>query len=215
MIGVGSIHAGEKPLSAFEVLKLARHQIGNRVGANLLSMESENAKLQPRYWWIRFYDDQLFLKVRSVQMIGPDMIHNVEPGNPFDGGDSGYIIQPSQLKYDSDRCIAFIEKAAKESNIPLHSLNVRLEKPYPGESNSIWYFEWLDEQERVLGTLNISAATGRVTEIVGLKIKNKKFQGVSKKTISESVKETFLEVGADIGEFFNGKSSADKEENKK
>jgi hypothetical protein len=208
---LNGIAAEEKPISAFKTVEIAKKQLG-KFGTHLLEVECVNAKLRPRYWWIRFYDDSLFLKVRAVQMIGPEMIRNMEPANPFAGGNVDYIISPESLKYDSDRCIAFIERAAKENNIPLHSLNIRLKKPHPGESNPIWYFEWFDEKGDSLGKLNISATTGRVTEVVGLKIKDPKFGGVSRKKVGEEIEETFLGIGADLEEFFTGKRTVDKPE---
>jgi hypothetical protein len=207
-----SIQAADKPPTAFDVLKETQKQLGSKYSKALLSMESDGAKLRPRYWWIRFYDDSLWLKIRAVHMVGPDMIENVVPGNVFDGGNPEYIIQPDQLKYDSEKCITFIEKAAKENEIPLHALNIKLVKPHPGESNPIWTFEWLDEKDRNIGKLSISATTGRVTEIIGLKIKDKKLQGVSKKKLSENVEDTFLGIGADLEEFFTGKRTIDQSE---
>ncbi len=209
---VSGLYAEDKPPSAFEELKRAQKQVGERTGKRLLSMESQHAKLRPRYWWIRFFDEQAFLKVRAIHIIGPEIIRDIEPSNPFDGGNAEYIITTELLKCDSEKCIAFMEKAAKENKIPLYSLNVRLEKPYPGESNPIWYFEWFDEKENSLGEINISAATSRVTEIIGLKIKDKKFQKVSKKTFSQDVEDTFLGVGADLEEFFTDQRTIDKPE---
>jgi hypothetical protein len=207
--------AADKPLTAFEVLKHAEKQLGEKYSKKLVSMESQNAKLRPRYWWIRFYDDTVWLKVRAVQMIGPEMIRNIIPGNPFDGGNAEHLIDPDQLKYDSERCIAFIEKAAAQNQIPLHALNAKLEKPHPGESNPIWTFDWLDETDVSLGKISISATTGKVTEIIGLKIKDPRFQGVSKKTLSQGVGDTFMGIGADLEEFFTGKRSVDKPEESK
>ena len=201
----------DKPLSAFETLKLARKQLGES-GKYLLKMESEHAKLRPRYWWIRFFDEKALLKTRAIQIIGPEIIQNVVPSNPFDGGNMEHAIQSDQLKYDSEKCISFIEKAAKENHIPLHSLKVRLEKPYPGESNPIWYFEWFDEKDHSLGEVDISATTGKVIEIIGLKIKDKKFQSVSKNTFSQNVEETFVGIGNDLEDFFTDKHAADQPE---
>src|SRR5438128_2016978 len=133
MLGLQGLQASDKPMTALETLREARKQLGD-AGKNLLSMESEHARLRPRYWWIRFYDDSLFLKVRAIHMIGPDMIENVRPGNPLDGGDAELVIFQDLLKFDSEKCISFIEKAAKDSGIPLHSINIKLEKLYPGET---------------------------------------------------------------------------------
>jgi len=209
--GLQGLQAADKPMTAFETLKEARKQLGDG-GKHLLSMESEHATLRPRYWWIRFFDDSAFLKVRAIHMIGPDIIENVRPANPFDGGDADHVIFPDSLKVDSEKCIKFMEKSAKDSGIPLHSLNIKLEKLYPGESNPIWMFEWLDENDDKLGTINISATTGKVTEIVGLKIRDPKFANVSKKTFSQSVEDTFVGVGADLEETFTGKRTVDKDE---
>lgn len=211
-ISAGSIYAqkSEKQLTAFEVLKHAQRQLG-RFGKDLLSMETENSKLQPRYWWIRFFDESLVFKIRAVQMIGPEMMKNLEPGNPFDGGNRDFIISPDLLKCDSDKCINFIEKAAKASDIPLHSLNIKLDKPHPGESNPIWHFELRDLNNKSLGTISISATTSKVTEIVGLNLKDKRFSGVSKKTATQSIEETFLGVGADLEETFTGKRTVDRD----
>ncbi len=209
VIGLNGLQAADKPMTAYQVLAEARKQLGAS-GKHLLSMESEHAKLRPRYWWIKFYDESLFLKLRAVQMIGPEMLQNVRPGNPFDGGDVDHVIMPDQLKFDSDKCVAFMEKAAKDSGIPLHSLNVRLEKPFPGESNPIWFFEWLDQNDDKIGTINVSATTGKVTEIVGLKIRDPRFKNVSKKTFSENVEDTFVGIGADLEEVFTGKRTVDK-----
>lgn len=200
----------DKPLTAFETLALARKQLGEAVGANFLSMRCENAKLRPRYWWIRFFDESLFLKVRAVQMIGPEMVRNVEPGNIFDGGDRRYVIRPEELKYDSEKCIRFIEKCARESGIPLHALNVLLEKPHEGEVSPIWTFEWYDEKDSHLGTMQISATTGKVVEIVDLKIRSPRFQEVSRKSLSGRVEDTFLDIGADMEEFFTGERTVNK-----
>ena len=206
------LYADDKPPSAFKELQEARRQVGDHVGKSLLSMESDNAQLRPRYWWIRFYDEQNLFKLRAVHIIGPEITRNIEPSNPFDGGNADHIIPTESLKYDSEKCITFMEKAAKENKIPLYSINTRLEKPYPGESNPIWYFEWFDEKGNSLGKINISATTGRVTEIVGLKIKDKRFQSVSKKTFSEDVEGTFLGIGADLEEFFTDERTVDKKE---
>lgn len=211
-LSFGVLHANDKPLTAFETLKRSNKLLGGDAANNLLSMESEHGHLRPRYWWIRYYDPTLFLKLRAIKMIGPEMNRNEIPGNPFDGGDKNFIIPPENLKYDSEKCIAFMEKAAKESNIPLHSLNARLDKPHPGESNPIWFFEWFDDQGKSLGSMSISAATGKVTEIVGLKIKATRFKSVSKKTFSENVSDTFLGVGADMEEFFTGKRTVDQDD---
>lgn len=208
---VQGLMAADKPLSAFQTLDKAKKQLGDsKIG--LLQMETKYSKLQPRYWWIRFYDPSLFLKVRAVHMIGPEMIRNIEPGNPFDGGDEAYVIPRDSLKYDSDYCIKFMEKAAKENHIPLHSLNITLEKPHEGETNPVWTFEWLDENEGNLGTLKVSASTGRITEVVGLKIKARNIGGVSKTKFSEDVEETFLGIGGDLEEFFTGKRSVDRDD---
>ena len=51
----------DKPLTAFETLAAARKQLGDGVGSNLLEMSCENAKLRPRFWWIRFFDESVFL----------------------------------------------------------------------------------------------------------------------------------------------------------
>lgn len=203
-----------KPLSAYKALKMAQKLLGEKNTSLVLSIESEYSKLQPRYWWIRFYDESLFFKVRAVQMIGPEMIRNIEPGNPFDGGNIHYAIPVKDLnpKYDSDRCIQWIERIAKENRVPLHSLKVRLEKPYPGESNPVWIFEWLDSKEDPLGTMTISAVTGKVLEVVGLKLKSKRFAGVSKKTGSQKIEDAFVGIGADLEEFFAGERTLDKEE---
>jgi hypothetical protein len=206
------ITAAEKPMTAFEVLKETQKQLGPKYAKTFLSMESDGAKVRPRYWWVRFYDDSLWLKIRAVHMVGPDMIENKVPANILDGGNKELIIQQEQLKYDSEKCIAFIEKAAKENGIALHALNIKLVKPHPGESNQIWTFEWLDENDRNIGKLSISATTGRVTEIVGLKIKDPRLQGVSKKKLSENVEDTFLGIGADLEEFFTGKRTIGEEE---
>jgi len=209
---LGGLYAADKPPTAFEVLKEARKKLGEPVSKNLLRMESEYARLRPRHWWVRFYDADVTLKVRALYMIGSEMNRNITPGNIFDGGNAEFIINPEQLKYDSEKCIAFIQKACKDSNIPLQSLHVRLEKPHPGESNPIWYFELLDAQEEALGRLSISATTGRVTEIVGLKLKDTRFKPVSKSTLSQDVEETFIGIGADLEEFFTGKRSLDKDQ---
>jgi hypothetical protein len=213
LFSISMVHAekpGEKPMTAFEVLAEAKHQLG-KFGKEVLSMESENSHLRPRYWWIRFYDDSLFMKTRAVQMIGPEMMKNMEPGNPFDSGNREFVIQPDLLKYDSEKCIAFIEKAAKDSGIPLSSLNAKLEKPHPGESNPIWFFELFNAEGEKLGKINISATTGKVTEIIGLKLKDKRFDPVSKNTPSQDVESTFLGVGADLEETFTGKRTIDKD----
>jgi hypothetical protein len=204
--------AAEKTMTAFEVLKEARRQLGNRSGKDVLSMESENGKLRPRYWWITFYDESLFLKKRVIQMIGPEMIQNIEPGNPFDGGNKKYVIDPESLKYDSDKCITFLERMAKDNGIPLHSINVRLEKPHPGETSPIWFFEFFNSKNEKLGKVSISASTGKVTEIIGLKIKEKRFAPVSKKTVSQTVGETFEDVGQGLEETFSGKKSDSKKD---
>ncbi|MBI4028381.1 MAG: hypothetical protein HY360_25575 [Verrucomicrobia bacterium] len=201
----------EKSPTAFEALKIARQQLGDRIGANLLSIESENGKLRPRYWWLRFYDDQVFLRLRAVQMIGAEMVRNVEPGNPFDGGSSKCIILPDSLKYDSEKCIAFMEKAASENNIPLHSLNMKLYKPYPGESNPLWFFEWFDDKLDSLGSITISATSGKVTEIVDLKIKTNRLRPVAKRSASQEMEDTFLGIGGELEEFFTGKRTVDQE----
>ncbi len=211
ILSLNALHAADKPLTAFEVLKMVDKQLGDPVGKNLLRMEAEYAKLRPREWWIRYYDASLSLKVRAIRVIGSEINRNVEPGNIFDGGNVEYVIQPDQLKYDSEKCIAFMEKAARENNIPLHSLHMRLEKPFPGESNPIWHFEWLDAREDSLGKISVSATTGKVTEIVGLKIREKRFQGVSKTTFPQDVEETFLGIGGDMEEFFTGERTIDKE----
>jgi len=200
----------DKPLTAFETLSLARKQLGDAVGANFLSMRCENAKLRPRYWWIRFFDESLFLKVRAVQMIGPEMVRNVEPGNIFDGGDRRYVIRPEELKYDSEKCIRFIEKCARESGIPLHALNVLLEKPHEGEVSPIWTFDWYDEKDSRLGTMKISATTGKVVEIVDLKIRSPRYQDASRKSLGGNIEDTFLEIGADMEEFFTGERTVNK-----
>jgi hypothetical protein len=212
----GGLQAADKLDSAFKTLEITQKQLGES-GKFLLRMESDHAKLRPRQWWIRFYDEKPLLKVRAIHIIGPEIMKNTEPGNPFDRGDVEHIIRPEQLKYDSEKCIAFIEKAARENSIPLHSLNIRLEKPYPGESNPIWFFEWFDEKDKSLGKINISATTGKITEIVGLKLKDKKFESVSKKTTSQKgadfggeVEGTFLGIGADLEEFFTGNRTVDK-----
>ena len=213
IFAINQLHASEeKILTAFETLQIAQKQLGERSGKHLLRIETENAKLKPRFWWIRFYDDSLFFKARVVQMIGPEMMKNVEPANPFDGGNVEYVISPDQLKYDSDKVINFIERAAKENKIPLHSINLRLEKPHPGESNPIWYSEWFSENRKSLGKLNVSATTGKVTEVIGLKIKDPRFAGVSKKSFPENVEDTFLGIGADLEEFFTGKRTVDQKE---
>ncbi len=210
-----SLHAAEKSsekhLTAFKTLEIAQKQLGES-GHQLLQMESKYAKLKPLFWWIRFYDPKLFLKVRAVHMIGSEMVQNIEPGNPFDGGDEEFVIERDLLKYDSDKCIKFMERAAKENNIPLFSMNILLEKPHPGESNPIWTFEWFDEQNRSLGIIRVSATTGRVTEIIGLKIKTHKLEGVAKKTMSQDVEDTFLGIGGDLEQFFTGKRTVDKDD---
>lgn len=216
LLGVGGTLTAEmsdKPPSAFASLKQARRLLGEKgSGAHFLSMESENAKLRPRYWWIRFYDDSLLLKLRAVQMIGPEMIRNLEPGNPFDGGNKAYVIDPESLKIDSDRCIAIMEELARDNKIPLAGINARLRKPHPGESNPVWYFEWLDANNDTLGKVNISATTGRVLEIVGLKLKSKRHQDVSRKTAAQETEDTFLGIGGDLEEFFTGARTVDQEE---
>ncbi|MDD2710141.1 MAG: hypothetical protein PHV34_19330 [Verrucomicrobiae bacterium] len=199
--------ADDKPLSAIETLNKARKLVGDRLANSLLSMESEGAKLRPRYWWVRYFDDQVFLKIRSIQMIGPEMVQNIIPGNFFDGGDKHYIIRPEELKVDSEKCIAFIEKASAEGGIPLHSINVRLCKPHPGESNPVWYFQWYDENNKKLGKMEVSATTGNILEIDGLKLKGKKYKGVSHETFSQKV-----------GGFFSGdeeEKGAKKKSNEK
>lgn len=200
-----------KPLTAFETLAATRKQLGDAVGSNLLSMRCENAKLRPRYWWIRFFDQSVFLKIRAVYMIGPEMVRNVEPGNFFDGGDQRYVIHPDELKYDSEKCLVFVEKCAKESGIPLHSLDILLEKPHEGETSPIWTFDWFDEKRSHLGMMKVSATTGKVVEIVDLKIKSPRYEGVSRKSAAGSVEDTFLGIGADMEEFFTGKRTVDKE----
>ncbi len=211
-LGAGILMAADdRPPTAFETLKTARKQLGDRIGANLLSMESDHAKLRPRFWWLRFYDDQLFLKLRAIMIIGPEIIRNVEPGNIFDGGDKRYIIEPDLLKVDSDKCIAFMEKAARENNIPLYSRDVRLEKPHTEETNPIWYFTWHDEKGGTLGKISISATTAKVIEIVGLRIKTPRFQSVARKTAGQEVEDTFLGIGGDMEEFFTGKRTVDKD----
>jgi len=212
VLGIGILQAEDKPLTALETLKAAKKLLGEPVGNNMLQIKSENGKLRPRYWWIRYYDPSLFLKLRSIQMVGPEMVKNIVPANPFDGGDSGFIIPTEQLKFDSEKAISFMEKAAKESGIPLHSLNIRLEKPHSGETNPIWYFEWFDEKRRKLGTINVSATTGKITEVVDLKIKTKNIESVSKKGFDKEVEGTFLGIGADLEEFFTGKRTVDKED---
>ncbi|MCC7518795.1 MAG: hypothetical protein IT578_06380 [Verrucomicrobiae bacterium] len=201
----------DKPLTAFETLALARKQLGEAVGTNLLSMRCENAKLRPRYWWIRFFDASLFLKVRAVQMIGPEMVRNVEPANIFDGGDQRFVIRREELKYDSEKCILFIERCARESGVPLHSLDILLEKPHEGETSPLWTFEWFDEKRDRLGTMKISATTGKIIEIVDLKIKSPRYQDATRKSLGENVEDTFLGIGADMEEFFTGKRTVDKE----
>jgi hypothetical protein len=212
--GVQGANAGSKPLSAYKSLKAAQKLLGEKNAQYVLSIESEYSKLQPRYWWIRFYDESLFFKIRSVQMIGPEMLRNIEPGNPFDGGNVNYAINAKDLnpKYDSDRCINWIEKVAKENKVPLHSLKIKLEKPYPGESNPVWNFDWLNDKEESLGIMKISAASGKVLEVVGLKLKSKRFSSVSKKTGGQEVEDTFVGIGADLEEFFSGERTLDKQE---
>lgn len=206
---VSAAPAAEKVPTALETLKQGQKQL-KESGKYLLSMESDNAKLRPRYWWIRFYDEKLLLKVRSVHMIGPEIIENIIPGNPFDGGNANHIIMRDQIKYDSEYCINFMEKAAKANKIPLHSLKVKLEKPYPGETNPMWSFEWFDEAHKSLGSIVMSATTAKVTKIVRLKLK--KFEGVSHKTMGQNVEDTFLGVGGDLEEFFTGKRTVDQPE---
>jgi hypothetical protein len=208
------LSASDRPLTAFETLKNARKQLGEN-GKYLLTMESDNAKLRPRFWWIRFYDESLWLKTRAVQMIGPEMVRNMIPGNPFDGGNVEHVIPIEQLKYDSEKCIVFIEKAAAQNHIPLHSLNVKLEKPHPGESNPIWFYEWFDDKDHSLGKLSISATTGKVIDIVDLKIKDERFEGVSRKGLKNDVEDTFLGIGADLEEFFTGKRTVDSKPTEK
>jgi hypothetical protein len=185
------LRAEDKPPTAFETLKQARKLLGDPVGKQVVSMESENAKLRPRLWWIRYYDEALFLKIRAVQIVGPEILQNVEPGNPFDGGDKRYIMPEKDLKVDSEKCIVFMEKAARENGIPLYSLNAKLFKPYPSETSPIWFFEWFDEKGDKLGKMKISATTGDILEIVGLKLKGKKYASISKRTVSQVVTETF------------------------
>jgi hypothetical protein len=201
----------DRPLTAFETLAAAKKQLG-AAGANLLSMRCENAKLRPRFWWIRFFDESLFLKIRAVYMIGPEMVRNVEPGNIFDGGDNRFVIHPEELKYDSEKCLLFVEKCAKDSNIPLHSLDVLLEKPHEGETSPLWTFDWFDVKRDRLGRMKVSATTGKVVEIVDLKIKSPRYSNVARKSASGSVQDTFLDIGADMEEFFTGKRTVDKEE---
>lgn len=191
MLGCTFLHAEDKPLTAFETLKQARKLLGEPLGNQLLSMESENAKLRPRLWWIRYFDEKVFLKIRAIQMVGPEMLQNVIPGNFFDGGDKNYLVPQKDLKVDSEKCIAFIEKAAQENGIPLHSLNVKLFKPYPSETSPVWLFEWLNEKNDELGSMKISATTGDIIEIVGLKLKGKKYESISKRTFTQAVKDTF------------------------
>jgi hypothetical protein len=214
LLSINFLHAEkptDKPMTAFEVLKEAQHQLG-KSGKNLIGMQSEGAKLRPRYWWIRFYDESLTMKIRAVEMIGPEMLKNLVPTNPFDGGNEQFIIQPELLKCDSEKCIAFLEKACKESGIPLHSINVKLDKPHPGESNPIWYFELFDANNKKLGKMNISATTSKVTEIVGVKLKDKRFSSVSRNTPTQDIEETFVGVGADLEETFTGKRTIDKDD---
>lgn len=202
--------AAEKVPTAFETLAVARKQLGDAVGSNLLSMRSDHSKLRPRFWWIRFFDQSVFLKVRAVYMIGPEMVRNVEPGNIFDGGDSRYVIRTDELKYDSDKCILFLEKCAKDSGIPLHSLDICLEKPHEGETSPVWTFDWYDSNRAHLGMMKVSATTGKVVEIVDLKIKSPRFGGVARRSAAGSVEDTFLDIGADMEEFFTGKRTVDK-----
>ncbi len=203
--------SSETPLTAFETLAAARKQLGDPAGSNLLSMSCENTKFRPRYWWIRFFDESLFLDVRAVYMIGPEMIRNVEPGNIFDGGDQRYVIHPDELKYDSEKCLVFVEKCAKENGIPLHSLDILLEKPHEGETSPLWTFDWYDVKRNRLGHMKISAVTGKVVEIVDLKIKAPRYKDVSRKSMAGSVEDTFTGIGADMGDFFKGKRATDKE----
>jgi len=212
VLGIGILRAEEKPPSAFETLKAAKKLLGEKVGDNVLQMKCENAMLRPRLWWIRYYDDSLFLKVRSVQMVGPEMTKNIAPGNLFDGGDSNYIMLKEQLKVDSEKCISFVEKAAKQSEIPLHSLNIRLEKPHGGETSPIWHFVWFDEAGRKLGSIDISAVTGKITAVENLKLKTKNIENVSTKSFPKNVEDTFLGIGADLEEFFTGKRTVNKRE---
>ena len=200
----------DTPLTAFETLAAARKQLGN-AGSNLLSMSCENSKFRPRYWWIRFFDQSLFLNIRAVYMIGPEMVRNVEPGNIFDGGDQRFVIRPDELKYDSKKCLVFIEKCAKENGIPLHSLDILLEKPHEGETSPIWTFDWFDVKRSCLGKMKISATTGKVVEIVDLKIKAPRYKDVSRKSMAGSVEDTFTGIGTEMGDFFTGKHASSKE----
>ena len=161
--------AADKEPTAFDLVKEGNRYVGEQAKDKIVQIRSERSigSLNPKVWYIVYFDPTATFKSVEVKFAGGKMIDVKRPFRMIEMvGDASKEMEKDKLKIDSD---AAIKKAANEpilKDIKVKSVEAKLEKSSTGP---VWriklWAEKLNGRDIVdIGRISVTADDGKVIE---------------------------------------------------
>jgi len=210
LILAGTAHAAEKAsqYSALKALKTAANSMPQNIRGQVVRIVGEHGSLHPITWQVVFYDPTADMDMRIITVSRGEVLTNEEPWAMLENLNPSSCMNLRDIKLDSKDVINVVHKLAYENKIPLYFMDVRLEKLQDANVTPLWECVLKNARNNTLGTLWVSAKTGKILKSEDL-VLTPESKLRAEKSFGQSFVDSFLGLGGNMEEFFTGDRTVD------
>ena len=149
------------PATAYKALHLVGAERDHALLHRVIEVKGRNGAPQPEKWVVVLDDPIARGGVREIEVANRRIVSERTPVKTYSGSSEGIVMNFQKLNLDSDGAFTLAEQQARNARIGFHAVDYVLRCE---ESNAAptWVLQLLDEKQRNIGSIVISADNGAV-----------------------------------------------------